>query len=87
MSKFFVLYQKGFWIFKEQVGMELIEAESWEEAYEKLSPRVELQMMRQVNDDTKPQDFRPLIQWEAKWKHEENMAKYKSNIKICDNKK
>jgi hypothetical protein len=87
MSKFFVLYQKGFWIFKEQVGMELIEAESWEEAYEKLSPRVELQMMRQVNDDCKPQDFKPLIQWEAKWHHQEKMVKYKSNIKICDNKK
>ena len=76
MGKFLVVYERGFWFFKNEVGMELVEAESWEKAYEKLSLRFSLKFMRQVNDDSKPQDFRRTSIWqiEEENRHEEAMA-------------
>jgi hypothetical protein len=72
MSKYLVIYESGKF-FKSQVGMEIIEAESWEKAYEKASPRFQVQMMRQVNDDAKPQDFKPMFQIEEDFRHKEAM--------------
>lgn len=79
MHKYLVLYEeKGFW-FSYFRGMELIEAESWEKAYEKLTPRFKLRMMRQVNDDAQPQDFRP-YDIEEEHRHEEQLARFKASL-------
>jgi hypothetical protein len=60
LSKFFIEYETGFWIFKRLIGMELIEAETLEKAYEKCSRRFQVLLIKQVNDDAKPQDFKQM---------------------------
>jgi hypothetical protein len=75
MSKFFVEYETGFWFFKRLIGMELVEAETMEKAYEKCSPRFPVRLIRQVNDDAQPSDFKTAYQIEVEYKHQEAMKK------------
>jgi hypothetical protein len=75
MSKFFVEYEAGCWFFKRLIGMELVEAETLEKAYEKCSPRFPVRLIRQVNDDAQPSDFKTAYQIEVEYQHKEAMKK------------
>jgi hypothetical protein len=78
MNKYLAIYiEKKRW--GRQVGMELIEAESLEKAQQKSNPNLKLDWIRQVNDDAKPQDFKPQYVIEIEMKHQETMAKFASN--------